>query len=329
MDDSIHPPVQVVRNLPNLRTLTDISRQRYALMAATMADGTTLQLPVNVISGQRGEQVLLMVAGVHGDEHEGITAQYELWQELRPEELTGTVVMVPVANPPAFRANLRCNPADMVDMNRIFPGDPAGNITERLAYQLYREVALQCDVVLSMHGWTQGALVTPYVEYPLNSSTTEAARAAAAAFGLDYIEGFEWHPGLLVAACAKANIVAIEPEIGGLSCTLPERRDRYKIGARNLLRHLDMLSGEPGPTNSATEVQREMVFAPSGGVLHRNKELKDTVEAGEVVATITDLNGTTTASMTTSCDGFIAATRLAAAVNPGDLVTVIFTEQNR
>jgi N-alpha-acetyl-L-2,4-diaminobutyrate deacetylase len=327
MNTDVYPAVQAVDALPDVKSLPPGSRHRYALKVVTMADGTTLHLPVNVLVGQADGPVLLMVAGVHGDEYEGITAQLELWRELNPEDVSGVVVMVPVANPPAFRASQRRNPADMLDMNRVFPGKAQGAVTEQLAYHLYHEVARRCDVVLSMHGWTFGALVVPYVEYPLNAATTEAARAAAAVFGLEYVEGFDWHPGLLVAACTKAGIVAIEPEIGGLSCTLPERRARYKQGARNLMIHLDMLSGEISAPASVSEVRREMLFAPIGGVLRRHKELEDPVAPGDAVATIADLNGTPLVTLTATAEGFVAAQRLAATVNPGDLVAVIFTVQ--
>jgi len=321
------PSPEQVDSLPDFGQLPPASRHSYLLRVTPMADGSSLCLPVNVLVGKEAGPHLLMVAGVHGNEYEGITAQYELWEELSPEEVSGAVVMVPVANPPAFRVGQRRNPEDMLDMNRVFPGKPDGTVTEQLAYRLYHDVAAKVDMVLSMHGWTHGSLVVPYTEYPRDLPVTEASRAAAVAFGLEYIEAFDWHPGLLVAACANAGIPAIEPEIGGLSCTVPERRVRYKQGALNLMCHLGMLPGDPDPPGEVREVTRTMHFAPVGGVLRRHKELGDAVQPGDTIATICDLNGAPLESVQAPGEGFVAAQLLAATVNPGDLVAVIFIPQ--
>ncbi len=321
------PAAEQVSALPNLTALPSASRHSYLLQVTPMADGTRLCLPVNVLIGEHSGPTLLMVAGVHGNEYEGIMAQLELWEELAPEEISGVVLMVPVANPPAFRAGFRRNPEDMIDMNRAFPGRMDGAVTEQLAYRLYHDVATRADMVLSMHGWMHGALVLPYVEYPRGMPTTGAARSAARIFGPSYIEGLDWHPGLLVAACTQAGIPAIEPEIGGLACTMPERRAQYKQGTYNLMRHLGMLPGEVQVPGAVQEVTREMLFAPLGGVLQRHKELGDPVRPGGAVATIRDLNGAPLAVIESPVEGIVAAQLLTAKVDPGDLVAVIFMPQ--
>lgn len=321
--------VSAIEHLPELQTLAPISRHRFALAVCGMADGTRLSLPVNVLVGRRHRPCLLMVAGVHGNEYEGIVAQLELWEQIAPEDLDGTLVMVPVANPPAFRHKQRRNPEDMLDMNRAFPGRAEGSGTERLAYHLFHEVAVQADMVLSMHSWMQGAMVVPYVEYPRELPVTDASRAAAQVFGLEYLEAFDWHPGLLVAACARAGIPAIEPEIGGLACTLPERRALYRRGARNLMRYLGMLStldpGERARHASPQEVTRQELYAPVGGILRWEVELRAPVHSGSALAAICDLNGVVLARVVAPVEGFLAAQMQAAAVHTGELVAVVFS----
>lgn len=300
------------------------SRHRFAYYVANMADGSRLALPVMVMVGTARRPRLVCVAGVHGNEHEGITALLELWGELPNADLQGTLVMVPVANPPAFRASTRRNPEDMVDMNRIFPGQEDGSITERLAYHLFHGIVLGADFVLSMHGWSDGALVLPYTEYPQESPVTGASLAAARIFGLAHLEAWDWPYGLLCAACNRAGIPAIEPEIGGLGCTVPERRALYKRGVRNLMKHLGMQPGTPEVPLSVHQVKRTRLFAPAGGVLHRSVELGAQVNASDEVAAITDLTGRLVAQVNAPVAGFVAAQTLRASVNPGDSVAVIF-----
>jgi len=300
------------------------ARHRFLLPAGAMSDGTTVGLPVLVVVGHVRWPRLVCVAGIHGNEPEGITALLELWDEIDPGELQGTLVLVPVANPPAFRAGERRNPHDGLDMNRIFPGSATGTITERLAHRLYEDVMVGADFALTLHGWSRGGMVTPYVEYPRAGEASTASRAAAMAFGLDWIEAFDWPPGMLAAVCARNGVPAIEPEIGGLECTLPERRSLYKRGVRNLMRHLGLLAGTPEFERAAQEVTRAEVTAPTGGVIRRLREIGDPVEAGDPVATIGDLLGRPLVDVRAPMAGCIAAQRLAAAVSPGEQIAVIF-----
>jgi predicted deacylase len=298
------------------------------LAAGTMADGTAVSLPVLVATGAAHRPRLVCVAGIHGNEPEGITALLELWDEIDPDDLNGTLVLVPVANPPAFRAGERRNPEDHIDMNRIFPGREVGTITERLANHLFQHVVAGADFVLSLHGWGRGALVVPYTEYPRDSPLTATCRAAAEAFGLEWIEAFNWPPGMLAAVCVRHGIPAIEPEIGGLEITVPDRRALYKACTRNLMGHLGLLPHEPRLHFRARDVMRAQIVAPTGGVIHRARELGDRVAAGDCIAVISDLLGQPQVELCSPLAGFVAAQRLAGSVNPGDQVAVIFQPRN-
>lgn len=71
----------------------------------------------------------LIQAGIHGDEIAGVHALQELLEAgLRPD--AGRLIVVPVMNPPAYRARERAVPGGL-DLNRQFPGDPAADRYER------------------------------------------------------------------------------------------------------------------------------------------------------------------------------------------------------
>jgi predicted deacylase len=317
-------PVEKIDVLPDLSRLSAGTRNSFSLRVAAMADGSEICLPVNVLVGKEKGPRLLMVAGVHGNEYEGITTQLELWQELDPASLKGAVVMVPVANPPAFRAGTRRNPADEVDMNRVFPGDLAKSITHRLAHALFHQVLAGSDMLLSMHGWSSDGIITPYVEYPRSSPVTRASQAAARAFGLEYIESFDWNPGLLVATACQAGIPSIEPEIGGAAMTMPERRSLYKRGSLNLMRHLGILPGNVDMEKVPVEVTRSEIPALVGGIFLRQVESGTEVKTGQVLAKICDLNGRELASVTAPASGRVATIRLQAFIEPGDMAAILF-----
>src|SRR6476660_3135441 len=60
-----------------------------------------------VATGTRPGPTLTILAGIHGDEYEGPLAIAELLASLPLDELAGTVLAVPVSNPPAFAAGMR------------------------------------------------------------------------------------------------------------------------------------------------------------------------------------------------------------------------------
>jgi predicted deacylase len=321
------PVPQPVDALPDLNLLPELSRYSFQLHVAHTADGSELSLPVNMLIGRQPGPRLLMIAGVHGNEYEGITAQLELWSDLDPAEITGTIVMVPVANPPAFRAVRRRNPEDELDMNRVFPGDQQKSTTHRLADRIFRDILPGTDLLLSMHGWSATGTILPYVEYPKQGPVTGASRDAARAFGLEYIEAFDWIPGLLVERASRAGIPAIEPEIGGANMTQPEFRSLYRRGAFNLMKHLEMIAGEPQGCDDPKEVTRTEMYARAGGVFLRSVETGQTVSAGQKLGVILDFYGRQLAEFLAPQDGLVASVHLQASIQPGDVGVMLFHPQ--
>ncbi len=78
-------------------------------------------LPLHVFEAEAEGPTAVVQAGIHGDEVAGVHALYELLEEeVRPTH--GKLIVVPVMNPPAYRARLRM-PIGGLDLNRCFPGD--------------------------------------------------------------------------------------------------------------------------------------------------------------------------------------------------------------
>lgn len=83
-------------------------------------------LPIHCQEFGSGDEVLLVIATIHGNEAAGtpLVAQFTAWLRAHPKELQGRkVVIVPVANPDGMAASERLNQRG-VDLNRNFP---AGN----------------------------------------------------------------------------------------------------------------------------------------------------------------------------------------------------------
>ncbi len=99
----------------------------------------SVMIPIAVIRNGAGPTAFL-TGGNHGDEYEGPMALFDLARTLDPADVTGTVIIVPAMNYPAFRAGTRTSPIDKGNMNRSFPGRPDGTVTEKIADYFQREL---------------------------------------------------------------------------------------------------------------------------------------------------------------------------------------------
>jgi predicted deacylase len=299
---------------------------RLSRAVARTADGADIRLPVNVLRGPRDGPRLVAIAGIHGDEHDGPAALLDLIDDIDHNNLSGTLVIVPVANPPAFRSSTRWNVADGQNLNRIFPGEPDGSISHRLARRLIDEVIPGADFILTIHGWTTGWLTVPYVEYTQGHPTTAAARSGAAAFGLSYLEPLGLLPGRLMSTVADMGIPGCEVEIGGEGITLPARSAIGQQGVVGVLQHLGLTNGDPEIPADQRDVTRHEIRAGVGGAFRRRPgaEVGRPISSGDALGTIRGLNGEPLADVVAPAGGVVACLRHALSIEPGDLVAVIF-----
>src|ERR1035438_5225299 len=80
-------------------------------------------IPVIVIQGRQTGPVLAIAAGAHGTEYASIVAVEQLISVINPDELSGTVILLPVLNLASFEQKVpHINPVDGKNMNRMYPG---------------------------------------------------------------------------------------------------------------------------------------------------------------------------------------------------------------
>jgi len=301
------------------------SRHSFDFAVVRLADGSWLTIPVEVAMGDRPRPRLVAIAGIHGDEPEGMLALQDYWKTVDPDKLRGSVILVPVANPPAFAAHQRRSPLDGLDLNRIFPGEAEGTPSERLAHRLLHEIIAGSDLVFTLHSWYATGIVAPYVEFPSGDDhvakrSFEAARAA----GFRRIREGHWPEGVLGRATCAMGIPLIGAEIGGHGMSTAENRAADMEHLTRLLQHLGILPGSPPPNPTPELYARGQLYAPAGGMLRLHVSAGESVEAGALLATITNLHGEPVAEMRAPYAGLVAGVRSFVSVNPGDHVFALF-----
>jgi N-alpha-acetyl-L-2,4-diaminobutyrate deacetylase len=309
---------------PSIDDLPRSSKGSFHVTVGSMADGSEATIPVNVIAGKARRPVVVAVSGHHGDESEGPASLVEIWRSLEPVDITGTLILVPVLNLPAFRVGQRRGPDDGLDINRIFPGDQQGTMTSRIANAFFENVVRDADFVVSMHGWSAGYVVSPYVEYPVGTAVSERSRDAALSFGLPHLNPLDAGPGRLLTEVSQLGIPIIEVEIGGQGVSVDSQRVLYERGLRRLLSQQGVTSSSTIEMEPATYVDRSECFTPCEGILRPLVSLGESVVAEQPIAAVYDLTLSGSTTVHATCDGVIGILRLAANVALGQLVATIF-----
>ena len=112
----------------------------------------TVEVPVVLVNGAAPGPRVAVTSGIHGAEYVSIAAHRRVAMELDPALVRGRLVSVLVANPAAFAArSIYVDPLDGRNLNRVFPGDPAGTASERLAWWIHEHVMRGSDAFIDMH----------------------------------------------------------------------------------------------------------------------------------------------------------------------------------
>ncbi len=221
--------------------------------------GEPVEIAYARIEGRAGDGPhLTVVAGVHGCEYTGMAAVMRLIDRLDPDSLRGTVTAVPILNQPAFWSRSAfVVPADGKNLNRCFPGDPAGSYTDVLAHEIFTRLIAPSDYLLDLHAGDLPEALEPFSLYE-ESEVEDRARRLALAYGLGHVvrqsRASRTVGGSTSSAAADAGIPAIIAEVGANGICDEASVQRHLAGVLAVCAELGMLAGD-GPTASASPVE--------------------------------------------------------------------------
>jgi len=271
-------------------------------LAVPEKGGVGTEIPYTVIHGARRGQVLALVAGVHAYEYPPILSLYRLKDMIDAKTLRGTVLMVHIANLPSFKKRtIYYGPDDWKNLNRVFPGDLGGTMSQRIAAVLNDEVVKRADVLIDMHCGDGNEALIPYTYWMISGDRKFDAktRDLALAFGLPHIIIDESRTKVLTESKYLGNTAilqgkpAITTEAGYLGRTDEESIARNVRGVLSVMRHLDMVAGGPEPASDPVWIDKyEVVYSNENGLFAPRVDMGYYVKQGQIVGTITDYLGT-------------------------------------
>ncbi|MEY2432617.1 MAG: uncharacterized protein QOC92_2342 [Acidimicrobiaceae bacterium] len=279
------------------------TRRHVELPVARLPTDTSLSLPVAVINGLRPGPKLWLSAAIHGDELNGVEIIRELLQLLRPRDLTGTVIAVPIVNVFGFVNESRYLP-DRRDLNRSFPGSPRGSLTSQLAFLFMTQVVERCQYGIDFHTGSDHRTNLAQLRSDLSDAEVERlAKAFAAPVTVDAA----YRDGSLRSACRAIGIPLLVFE-GGEAHRFNATAVRAGVeGTLRVLAELGMISGPTVPPDAETTIVRHSHWerARRSGIVRIDVYPGQPVQRGDVLGIIADALGTRPAAVRATRTGLV------------------------
>ncbi len=228
---------------------------------------------------------VFIVAAMNGHASTCVYTAYLVMKHLREtERLIGSVTVVPVANPLAFRLGTHVSPLDSQDLDTTFPGDERGSVTQRTAWEIWRR-ATQADYVLHLVTKTSACvshasgLHREYIH----------VRNLASQVALPVVTQGHGRRGALVTEAAHEGIPALQIVMrGGARDVDSQAAVEVREAVLNLMRALSVLPGQAMEVSSVFTRTSQVVNVDTEGFYVPVARPGEHVTAGEVIGRVED-----------------------------------------
>lgn len=293
------------------------TRRTINLPVSVLSDHTPVTLSVHVIHGRRPGPTLFVSAAVHGDEVIGVEIVRRLLRVVDLDDMAGTLMAIPVVNAFGFLNHSRYLP-DRRDLNRTFPGSPAGSLAARLADLFFKQIVCRSDVGIDLHS---AAIHRTNLAQIRVSPDDKKVLGLAEAFGAPVILISPIRPGSLRHAAEKIGISVLLYEAGeGL------RFDEHAVrtgvsGILRVMQSIEMINNaeiEEAATRPLVSKSSGWLRAPVGGLLRTYKSTGSEVATGDILGVISDPFGDKEHDVVAKAPGLIIGRTNLPIVNEGD-----------
>ncbi|MBZ4035495.1 succinylglutamate desuccinylase/aspartoacylase family protein [Flavobacterium sp. 17A] len=328
------PVISFSQNLE--KAIKENTGKRIDTLVHFKTDSPYNYMPVTIISGKEKGPVFTIVAGIHGFEYPPISAVQELIKEIDPNNLKGTLVVIPIANVGSFyKRTPFVNPLDNKNLNNAFPGSKSGTITEQIANYITKEIIPNSDVFLDVHAGDANEDLLPFVCYYNNTSeekNTELSAKLSEISGINHIVSYPYtitktEPAKYAFKQASQNgKTALSIEAGKLGNVQTESVHLIKKAVYNMLNYMDIYAKGTTPTKNPSAVylkNQEYVKAEFSGVFHSNLKSGDYIKKEDKIGFISDEFGTVLNEIKAPATGVVLYKIGTPPVNKGETVFCI------
>jgi predicted deacylase len=288
--------------------------------------GDSTFIPITILNGNAAGPVLGLIAGIHGYEYPPIIAMQRLPQLIDLNLLKGTVIIVHMANAIAFfNRSVFYNPADGKNLNRVFPGNKDGTISECIAHLISTEIIPRCDFLVDIHAGDASEDLHPYVGYYNYKTQTSMAKQMAEALGFPWVIVSENNPTsgqpskFCSAQSISNDIPTVAIEYGKLGQVSLQEADFINSRLINMMQAIGFYEGTPQKFSPSFEItKRSSITAEHSGIFYTEFKSGALIRKGTKLGFITDVFGNVLQEIISPVDGFIIYLTVTPPINKGE-----------
>jgi uncharacterized protein len=274
---------------------------------------TVIDMPIRVYRAKKDGPVLLLTAGLHGDELNGTELLRRMIRDKSIIPDIGTVIVIPLVNIYGFLQNSRDLP-DGKDLNRSFPGSLRGSLAQRVAYAIMNEIVPQIDFGIDFH--TGGASRSNYPQVRCVVDI-EQNKNLGMAFGAPFLMDSSLIDKSFRKAAHKLGKYVIVYE-GGESMRFDEFAIQEGIkGTQRVMAHLGMKKQVEG-NESVLLQETSWIRAKYAGLFTPLVNLGTKIKKGQKLGYLTDPYGETEHVIKSNTAGYTIGINYRPVVHGGD-----------
>ncbi|MDI1328876.1 succinylglutamate desuccinylase/aspartoacylase family protein [Pseudomonas sp. B14-6] len=292
-----------------------------------------IPIPIVVLKCGVGPTVLL-TGGNHGDELEGPVALMKLIQRMKSLEINGRLIVVPGLNFPAFQNGTRTSPIDHGNLNRLFPGNRSGSLTEMIAHYVDTELFPISDVILDLHAGGASFQHAPALlaSLPANIALHDDYLHLVDAFAAPttMVMNLLGEDRTYGAAAERQGKLFLCGEFGGGASCDPENLKIVEDGLHRVLHSLGVLHEVPPTAVHKTRLVKvedagHYLFATARGVFEPCFSIGTRVLKGQLAGRLFDIDAPwePAEELHFAKDGEVMVQRTFAHVAAGDCIAVL------
>ena len=287
-----------------------VGQHRFMFEGVEMGSGQRWYVPIMITKGKQPGKKVLLQAGVHGDELNGVKIVQQAMAQLDPQMMRGSVMAIIGPNRSGVERIARTwsvanGGGDIIDYNRVHPGKEYGNGPERQAWLLWNKVYEgNIDIAIDYHTASTGGSFPLFIYADYRN---DDVKQMAELFPADQIKKDPGEIGSVETTFVTKGIPAITAEVGGPRAYQHDIIERGLQGTMNVLIHYKVIEGEIQHTaqHQQTYIGNQMtrIRAKTGGFADILVKIGDDVKEGDLVARQRNAFGDVVAEYTVTSSG--------------------------
>lgn len=299
-------------------------RKRINIDMGSIYDFTNVNMPLEVLCGNKAGPTLFICSTIHGDEINGIEIVRRVLKSPILKKINGTLIIIPIVNVFGFNDRSRYLP-DRRDLNRCFPGLKNGSLASQLAYKFMQEIVLKSDYGIDLHTGAFHRCNHPQIRANISDEKT---LNLAKAFAAPVIIEANLRDGSLREAVAEAKIPMLLYE-GGEALRFDENVIEIGVnGIFNFMREIGMIDAKVCPISKKRTFiahSSSWVRAPKSGIQIISTKLGQIVKKGDILGELSNPFGDKKTYVRAHENGMIIGMSKLPLINQGDALFHIAT----